>query len=82
MTERVLVRLARLNKTLVFLVGAALVFAGLWLPGIVGAAILLLLAAGLGWVLAHTWALTPPPLRAIRVLILALVVGVALYKAS
>jgi hypothetical protein len=82
MTDRVLLRLARINRTLAFLVGAAAVFAGLWLPGIVGAALLAVLAAGLIWVLSRTWAVTAPPLRAVRVIILALLVGVALYKAS
>ncbi|HTJ39901.1 MAG TPA: hypothetical protein VL738_42415 [Dactylosporangium sp.] len=82
MTERVLIRLARLNKTVVFLAGAVVVFAGMLLPGIVGAAVLLVLAAGLGWVLSRTWAVTPPPLRAVRVIILLLLVCVAAYKAS
>lgn len=82
MTERVLIRLGRLNRTLVFLVGVAVVFLGLLLPGITGAAILLALAAGLGWVLARTWVVTAPPVRATRLVILALVLCVAAYKAS
>ncbi|WP_432830189.1 DUF6703 family protein [Dactylosporangium sp. CA-092794] len=82
MTERVLIRLSRMNKTLVFLAGVAVVFAGLLLPGIVGAAILVVLVAGLGWLLSRTWAVTPPPMRATRVIILALLLCVAAYKAS
>ncbi|MER7002516.1 DUF6703 family protein [Dactylosporangium sp. NPDC000555] len=82
MTERVLNRLARLNRTLVFLMAAVAVFAGLLLPGIVGAAVLLLLAAGLIWVLSRTWAVTPMPMRVIRVLILTLLLVAAAYKAS
>ncbi|MFG2040886.1 DUF6703 family protein [Dactylosporangium sp. NPDC048998] len=82
MSERVLTRLARLNRTLVFLVAAAVMFAGLLLPGIVGAAVLLVLAAGLIWVLSKTWAVTTPPMRVTRVLILTLVMVVAAYKAS
>ncbi|MEV8515736.1 DUF6703 family protein [Dactylosporangium sp. NPDC051484] len=82
MTERVLNRLARLNRTLAFLLAAAVVFAGLLLPGIVGSAVLLLVAAGLIWVLSKTWAVTPPPMRVTRVLILTLLVVAAAYKAS
>ena len=82
MTEQVLNRLARLNRTLVFLVAGAVVFAALWLPGLAGAAALLALAAGLAWVLSRTWAVTPPPMRAVRVLILALLVIAIAYKAG
>ncbi|GAA2355145.1 DUF6703 family protein [Dactylosporangium salmoneum] len=82
MPERVLIRLARLNKTLVFLVTAALVFLGLLLPGIVGAAVLSVLAAGLAWLQYVTWSVTPAAGRVPRMLILALVVAAAIYKAS
>ncbi|WP_433050642.1 DUF6703 family protein [Dactylosporangium sp. CS-033363] len=82
MTEHVLQRLARLNKTLVFLVAAALVFLGLFLPGIVGSAVLLVLAAGLLWLLTKTWPVTPPAARLPRVLILTLLIAVAAFKAS
>ncbi len=40
-------RLARVNRTVVFLVAAAYVFAALLIPGIVGAAMLALLGGGL-----------------------------------
>ncbi|MEU7871029.1 DUF6703 family protein [Dactylosporangium sp. NPDC049140] len=82
MTERVLFRLSRMNKTGAFLATAALVFLGLWLPGIVGAAVLLVLAAGLIWLLSRTWKVTPPPVRVPRVLILALLIAAVAYKAS
>ena len=82
MSERVLTRLARTNRTAVFLAGGAVVFLGLLLPGIIGAAILLVLAAALGWVLAQTWLVTPPSMRVIRVVILTLVVVIAAYKAA
>jgi len=81
MTERVLFRLFRMNKTGVFLAAAALVFLGLLLPGIVGAAVLLVFAAGLVWVLRRTWPVTPPQVRAPRVLILALLIAAAAFKA-
>jgi uncharacterized membrane protein len=82
MTEHVLQRLARLNKTFVFLLAAAVVFLGLFLPGIVGSAVLLVLAAALIWLLTKTWPVTPPATRVPRVLILLLLVVVAAYKAS
>ncbi|WP_432978391.1 DUF6703 family protein [Dactylosporangium sp. CA-233914] len=82
MTERVLLRLARLNKTLVFLTAAAVTFLGLLLPGIIGAAVLLIFAAGMAWLLATTWPATPPTARTPRVLILILVIAIAAYKAT
>jgi hypothetical protein len=82
MTERVLVRLSRMNKTVVFLAGAVIVFLGLLLPGIVGATVLILLAVGLVWLLTKTWPVTAPQVRLPRVLILALLVIIAAYKAS
>jgi hypothetical protein len=82
MTERVLTRLARTNKTAVFLVGAAAVFLGFALPGVAGAAVLLVLTLALVWLLTTTWAVTPPRARIPRVLILALLVVVVAYKAS
>ncbi|WP_433609927.1 DUF6703 family protein [Dactylosporangium sp. CA-139114] len=82
MTERVLVRLHRMNKTVAFLAAAVLVFLGLLLPGIVGSAVLLVFAAALIWLLTKTWAVTPPQMRFPRVIILALLLAAAAYKAS
>ncbi len=48
-------RLARVNRTVLFLVAAAYVFAALIIPGVVGAAMLLALTAALGWLLVRTW---------------------------
>ncbi|MER7280776.1 DUF6703 family protein [Dactylosporangium sp. NPDC000244] len=82
MTERVLLRLNRMNKTVAFLAAAVLVFLGLLLPGIVGSAVLLVFAAALIWLITKTWAITPPQMRVPRVIILALLVVAAAYKAS
>jgi uncharacterized membrane protein len=82
LTERVLIRLARLNRTLAFLLAGAAVFAALLLPGIVGAAALLVLTSGLIWVLSKTWVVTPPPMRVTRIVIITALVCVAAYKAS
>ena len=73
-------RLARVNRTVLFLIAAAYVFAALIIPGIVGAAMLLALAAALGWLLVRTWPAHTGGTRAVRVLILALMIVVAVIK--
>jgi hypothetical protein len=73
-------RLARVNRTVLFLVAAAYVFAALIIPGVVGAAMLLALAAALGWLLVRTWPVHTGVTRAVRVLILALMIVIAVIK--
>jgi hypothetical protein len=80
MTQRVLIRLGRLNPTGVFLGVGALVFVALVLPGIIGGAMLIALAAGIGWVLAQTWTVHPARARGARLVILALLAGLAVVK--
>jgi hypothetical protein len=75
-----LARLARLNVTTVFLAALALVLAGLFAPGIIGGALLLVLFAALATLLVRTWPVQPPPVRALRVSVLALLLAVALVK--
>ena len=77
-TEALLTRLHRLNKTTVFLVAIAVVLAGLLLPAPYGGVLLLLVTAALAALLATTWPVTPPRMRVVRVLILALLALVAL----
>jgi hypothetical protein len=78
--DGLLARLARLNVTAVFLFAAAYVVVALFAPGIIGGAMLLALAAGLGWLLATTWPVQHPRTRTVRVLILAMLALVALSK--
>jgi uncharacterized membrane protein len=73
-------RLARVNRTVLFLIAAAYVFAALIIPGVVGAAMLLALAAALGWLLVRAWPLHAGRTRGIRVLILALMIVIAVIK--
>jgi hypothetical protein len=73
-------RLARVNPTSAFLVALVVVLVGLFLPGVIGALVLLVLAAGLATLLARTWPVQSPPTRAIRLVMLALLVAVALFK--
>ncbi|GAA2578831.1 hypothetical protein GCM10010399_05720 [Dactylosporangium fulvum] len=82
MSQRVLSRLGRLNPTVVFLGVGAYVFVALVLPGIIGAALLVLLAAGVGWLLTRTWSVQPPAIRIARLVILTLVVALAVVKAT
>jgi hypothetical protein len=80
MTEPVLRRLARMNRTAVFLAALVVGLAGFFLPGPWGALVLYAVAAGLAWLLARTFAVTPPPLRLMRLVIIALLVVVATVK--
>lgn len=75
-----LARLARLNPTAVFLVTLVLVLVAFFAPGIIGGALLLALAAGLVALLVTTWPVQAPATRAIRLLVLMLLVTVALVK--
>jgi hypothetical protein len=73
--------LTRIHPTAAFLLVGALVFAGLALPGVIGASLLLALAALLIAMLARTWPVTAPGPRAVRVVILGALVVAALAKA-
>jgi uncharacterized membrane protein len=74
--------LARVNRTVVFVVAAAYVFAALLIPGIVGAAMLVVLGAGLALLAVRTWPLQSPRTRAGRLAILGLMIVVAVVKAT
>jgi uncharacterized protein DUF6703 len=80
-SENLLRRLARVNATAAFLAALALMLAGLFLPGIVGAALLFVLGAGLAALTFTTWPVQPPPTRALRVLMLVLLLAAVIAKA-
>jgi energy-coupling factor transporter transmembrane protein EcfT len=75
-----LARLARFNPTTVFLATLALVLVALFAPGPVGGVLLLLLAAGLVWLMSLTWAVQRPATRVLRLVMLTLLIAVALTK--
>jgi hypothetical protein len=79
-TDGLLARLVRLNLTGVFLATIAFVLVALFTPGIVGGALLLALAAGLGALMVRTWPVQAPATRGLRLTALAVVVAAALYK--
>jgi len=73
-------RLARVNRTQAFLGALALVLAGLFAPGWYGAVLLFALVAVLLVVLVRTAPVTWPGVVAVRLLILAGVALIAVYK--
>ena len=75
-------RLARVNRTVVFLVAAAYVFAALLIPGVVGAAMLIVLGVALALLMVRTWPIQSPRSRAGRLGILALMIVVAVVKVT
>ncbi|HEX5198657.1 MAG TPA: DUF6703 family protein [Actinoplanes sp.] len=80
-SENVLRRLARVNPTTAFIVALVLMLAGLFLPGIVGAALLFVLAAGLAALTFTTWPVQPPPTRVLRIVMLVLLIAAVVAKA-
>ena len=73
-------RLARLNPTTVFLATLVLVLVALFAPGPVGGLLLLVLVAGLVWLMVTTWPVQAPATRVIRLVMLTLLIAVALAK--
>ncbi|MFC4150406.1 DUF6703 family protein [Micromonospora mangrovi] len=82
-TQRpLLARLARVNPTTVFLATLVLVLVAFFAPGPVGGVLLLVLAAGLVWLLATTWPVQSPATRVIRLVMLTVLIAFALAKLS
>jgi len=79
--DNLLRRLASVNPTTAFLVALAVLLAGLFLPGIIGAALLFLLGAALVALTFTTWPVQSPGVRAVRITMLALLFAAALAKA-
>ncbi|WP_307837896.1 DUF6703 family protein [Actinoplanes teichomyceticus] len=79
-SDHFLRRLARVNPTVAFVAALALLLAGLFLPGIVGALLLGVLAAGLATLTFTTWPVQSPVTRVVRVVLLTLLVVAALSK--
>lgn len=75
-----LVRLSKTNPTVVVLATAGLFLAVLLLPDVVGAALIVVIAAGLVWLLTRTWPVLPGPARVMRIVVLLLLLAVAAAK--
>ncbi|GID31158.1 DUF6703 family protein [Paractinoplanes brasiliensis] len=80
-SDNLLGRLSRVNPTAAFVLALAVMLGGLFLPGIVGAALLFVLAAGLAALTFTTWPVQSGSTRALRLLILALLLAVVVTKA-
>jgi hypothetical protein len=76
----VLVFLSRLPRAVPGLLVAALVAGGLLAPAGVGGVLLLAVAALLIWLVYLSWPSVPPPGRAIRLVVIALVVAYGLVR--
>jgi hypothetical protein len=72
-----LVFLHRLPRWVPPVVAGVLLLAGLFASGVLGGAILLVLAAALGWLAYLSWPRVEPPLRLLRAAALAVLVAVA-----
>ncbi|GGM15801.1 MULTISPECIES: DUF6703 family protein [Micromonospora] len=80
-TQRpLLARLARLNPTSVFLASLVLVLVALFAPGVVGALLLLAIAAALIALSVTTWPVQTPANRIIRLVVVTLLIALALTK--
>jgi hypothetical protein len=80
-SEDLLRRLARVRPLPAFLTALVLLLAGLFLPGIVGAAMLFLLGAVLVALTWTTWPVQSPATRALRVTMLVALFIAAAAKA-
>ena len=80
-SENLLRRLAGVNPTAAFIAALAVFLAGLFLPGIVGAALLFALGLALAALTFTTWPVQSPALRTVRVILLALLLAAAFSKA-
>ena len=80
-SDNLLRRLARVSPTTAFLAALAVLLAGLFLPGIIGAALLFLLGAALVALTFTTWPVQSVPVRAVRVTMLVLLFAAAFAKA-
>ena len=79
-SDNLMRRLARVNPTTAFIVALAVMLAGLFLPGIIGAALLFLLGAGLAALTFTTWPVQVPATRVVRVVLLALLLAAVVAK--
>jgi hypothetical protein len=79
-SDNLLRKLARVNPTTAFIASLAAMLAGFFLPGIIGAALLFLLAAGLAALTFTTWPVQSPPTRVVRIVLLVLLLGAVVAK--
>jgi hypothetical protein len=79
-SDNLLRRLARVSPTAAFVVALAVMLAGLFLPGIVGALLLFALGAALAALTFTTWPVQKPAARVVRVVLLTLLFAAVVAK--
>ena len=80
-SDNLLRRLAKVNPTTAFLAALVVLLAGLFLPGIIGAALLFVLGAALTALTFTTWPVQTTATRVVRVALLTLLFAAAVAKA-
>jgi hypothetical protein len=79
-SDDLLHRLSRVKPFRVFLATLVVMLLGLFLPGIVGAAVLCLLAAALITLTVTTWPVQPARTRAVRIILLGVLLLLVISK--
>ena len=79
-SARILTRLTRAPRFVLPVLSAALLLAGLGLPPLAGLVFFVLLVALVGWLSYLSWPVTRPPARALRVVVLLLILGAAVRR--
>ena len=79
-SDNLLRRLARIPPTMAFIAALVVLLAGLFLPGIVGAALLFVLGAVLVALTATTWPVQNAATRTVRVVMLVLLFAAVVAK--
>jgi hypothetical protein len=79
-SDDLLHRLSRVPPARAFLATLVVMLAGLFLPGIVGAAVLCLLAAALIFLTAATWPVQTARTRAVRAILLVVLALLVISK--
>jgi hypothetical protein len=79
-SRTLLIRLAAVPRLLILLVALGWLLAGLFLPGPVGGALLLLLAGALTWLVALSWPVLTAAQRVLRSITVGIVVAYAVAR--
>ena len=78
--DRIMRSLTRGGRTGVFIGAIVVLLVALFLPAGYGAILLLAIVAGLTWLMTKTWPVAPPQTRALRLIVLAVLLAFAVAK--
>jgi hypothetical protein len=79
-SDNLLRRISRVGPTKAFVGALVLLLAGLFLPGIIGGAVLFVLGAALAALTFTTWPVQKPATRVVRVVLLVLLFATVVAK--